>query len=449
MLNNLRFKFIDAYMRTNVTGIFPECLKTEWLSRSALEELQFRRLKDLLSHAGDSTPYFSKLYSDCGFDPRKISGFSDIRKIPIQTKQSIRANFDDLKSADFPKHAARITRTSGSTGEPFTIYHSGLAHTYLRALNFAAWNQAGYTLGDRYATFAGGSLMPDTIGFKQTVYAWLLNCRPLPSYHLSREHFVRYLNILQHEKVKYIYGYASALHDFSRTIEEQGLDFSFLRGVFTSSDMLYPPQRQSIERVLGVRIIDIYGNPESGLMSYECQEHDGFHQGMQNAFVEIADVDGNPVPDGTVGRVIVTSLNNRCFPIIRYDTGDEASISREECSCGRGLIKIKQLGGRSRDFIVLPDGRHIHGAFFNHLTSIYHAPWLDRYHIDQAAPDLLEFQCLVNHQPTPEELDAIASEIRTGTSGLLRVEVRVVDEIPMTRRGKYKLITRSFETEAE
>jgi phenylacetate-CoA ligase len=354
-----------------------------------------------------------------------------------------------MRSEDFARHAPRITRTSGSTGEPFTIYHSGLSHTYLRALNFAAWNQAGYKPGDRYATFSGGSLMPDSIGFKQIVYSCLLNSRPLPSYHLSREHFIRYLSILQRERVEYVYGYASALHDFAKTIEAQGLDFSFLRGVFTSSDMLYPPQRQAIERVLGVKIIDIYGNPESGLMSYECSQHDGFHQGMQNAFVEIVDADGQPVPDGMVGRVIVTSLNNRCFPIVRYDTGDEAAITREDCPCGRGLIKIRQLGGRSRDYIVLPDGRHIHGAFFNHLTSIYHAPWLDRYHINQRAPDLLEFQCLVSRKPAPAELEAIAAEIRTGTSGLLQVDVKVVDEMPMTRRGKYKLITRSFESEAE
>jgi phenylacetate-CoA ligase len=223
------------------------------------------------------------------------------------------------------------------------------------------------------------------------------------------------------------------------------MDFGFLRGVFSSSDMLYPPQRRTIEGVLGVRITDIYGNPESGLMSYECSEHNGFHYGMQNAFVEIVDAEGRPLPEGAVGRVIVTSLHNRCFPIVRYDTGDEACLSREACPCGRGLVLIRQLGGRSRDYVVLSDGRHIHGAFFNHLSSIYQAAWLDRYHIAQPSPGELVFQCMANRKPSPEEMAAISAEIAAGTGGLLRVRVELVDQIPLTRMGKYKLITRAFE----
>jgi len=264
---------------------------------------------------------------------------------------------------------------------------------------------------------------------------------------LSKDRFLRYLHRLRREKVNYIYGYASALVDFAKTIQHEQLDFSFVRGIFSSSDMLYPQQRKLIEQLVGTKIIDIYGNPESGLLSYECGEHQGFHYGMQNCYVEIVDAEGKSLPDGTVGKVIVTSLNNKCFPIIRYDTGDEASLSREQCPCGRGLLTIKNLGGRSRDYIVLSDGRHIHGAFFNHLHSLYAADWLERYHIAQQSKTHLTIQCLVSRQPSDVELNSITQEIRKGTGNLVDVEVQLVESIPMTTMGKYKLITREFSEE--
>lgn len=445
MLSKAKFKLIDWYMKTSVVDVFTTCKEEQWLNRVKLEEMQLEKLRELLIHANENTKYYQKLFSENNFSALSSISFKDLKKIPVQTKKSITTNFANIKSSDFNSHAPRITRTSGSTGEPFTIYHSGLAHTYLRALNFTAWSQSGYNLGDKYATFSGGSLLPDSIGFKQSIYSYLLNAKPLPSYHLSKDRFISYLKKLQRRKIPYIYGYASALYDFAKTVHMAGFNISFVKGVFSSSDMLYPQQREIIEKVFGTKVIDIYGNPESGLISYECKNHDGFHYGMQNCLVEIVDEQGELLKEGEVGRIIVTSLNNKCFPIIRYDTGDVGSLSSDPCSCGSGLILIKNLGGRSRDYIILPDERHIHGAFFNHLSSIYNAKWLDRYHIKQVSKDKIFFQCLVNRNVGQSELNIIKEEIEKGIGKDLSVEIEIVNSIPLTKMGKYKLITREFE----
>lgn len=444
LLRKLAFRVIDRYMATEVVRVFNECLSDERLSRRKLVERQNELLRGLLIQAAEQSPYYARIFAEYGVNPPQAD-IQRFAELPVLTKRLIREHFNEILARNFREYAPRITRTSGSTGEPLSIYHTGRSHTYLRALNFAGWAQRGYQLGEPYAAFAGGSLLPDTIGFKQSVYAWLQNCRVMPSYHLSGGRFNRYLDALLRRKIPYIYGYASALYDFARAVENKNIDFGFVRGVFTTADMLYPAQRRIIEKVLGVSIIDIYGNPESGLMSYECDRHDGFHYGMQNALVEIADDEGRPLPEGEVGRILVTSLNNYSFPLLRYDTGDEGALSFAECSCGRGYVKIVRLGGRSRDYIVLPDGRHIHGAFFNHLQSIYTAPWLDRYHIRQPSPAELVLECLCNRPPTSAELETVAAEIRTGTHNLLSVKVQPVEALPMTRRGKYKLISREFE----
>jgi len=374
-----------------------------------------------------------------------MNDFEDIEKIPIQTKQDFRKHLEEVKSSDFEKYGPRGHRTSGSTGEPFKIYKSRLTHSYLRALNYAAWHQKGYNLGDEFASFSGGSLFHGSVSSLQKVYTYLQNCTQLPSYHLNKEYFLAYLERLQTKRIKFIYGYASVLNDFATEIKDRKMDFSFVNGLFTSSDMLYPAQRKLIEEVIGTEIIDIYGNPESGLISYECSEHSGYHYGMMNSYVEITDENGKNIPENKQGKVIVTSLNSQCFPLIRYDNGDLAALTKEKCKCGRELLKINNLGGRSRDYVILKDGRHIHGAFFNHLKSVYSAEWLNRYHIIQKSNDELIFQCLVNRTPSENELKEIKNEISAGTNNLIKIETKIVEEIPISRMGKYKLISREFE----
>jgi len=444
MLNKINFKIIDWYMKTSVVKLFKSCKIEQWYDRIKLEEIQLLKLKELLIHSFEKSEYYNKLFKEYNFNPYKVENLFDIKILPILTKKNIRKNFNFFKSKDFKKYSPRITRTSGSTGEPLSIYHSGLSHSYLRALNFLAWNQAGYELGDKYVTFSGGSLSKDSIELKHRVYSFLLNQIQIPSYHLNPNYFNNYIEKIKKERVKYIYGYASALYDLVKESKIKNLNFNFIKGVFTTSDMLFKNQRELIEKFFGLKIIDIYGNPESGLISFECCEHNGYHYGMQNAYVEIVDEDGNLLEEGKVGRIIVTSLNNLCFPIIRYDTGDIGSISKENCKCGRGYIKIKNLGGRSRDYIVLKDGRHIHGAFFNHLSSIYTADWLDRYHIKQISLDKIIFQCLVNRKVNKDDLEKIKLEILKGLGKDISVEVEVVDYIPLTNMGKYKLISREF-----
>ncbi len=449
MLNNLKFKFIDLYTKTNVVNIYKKCLEEEWYPPEKLKLFQFLKLKELLKQAYQNTSYYKKLFDEIGFNPSKMQDFKDISIIPIQTKQEIKKHFDELKSNDFKNYKPRKNRTSGSTGEPFEIFQSSLSHSYLRALNYAAWHQSGYNLGDQYAAFSGGSLLPGSIGFMHYVYSYLQNCTTLPSYHVNKEYFLKYLKLLQTKRIKYVYGYASALYDFAKTIKEQKLEFNFVKGLFSSSDMLYPAQRKLIEEVIGTYIIDIYGNPESGLISYECSERNGYHYGMLNSYVEITDEFGNNLNDNVQGKVIVTSLNSNCFPIIRYDNGDIAATSFYQCKCGRGLQKLTNLGGRSRDFIILKNGRHIHGAFFNHLNSIYKANWLFRYHVIQKNYDELIFQCMVNRMPTSKEIDQIKNEIVMGTDNLIKINTQIVDDIPMTDMGKYKLISREFENNLE
>jgi phenylacetate-CoA ligase len=174
-----------------------------------------------------------------------------------------------------------------------------------------------------------------------------------------------------------LYGYPSVLYLLAKRAAAHGRRDIRPRTIVTTSEMLFPGQRRVIEEAFAAPVFDQYGCNEVNLVSAECERHDGWHYAMESTLVEILDDDGLPVPTGRSGRIVGTSLDNLAMPFLRYDTGDIGALDKEPCACGRGLVRIRELQGRSRDLIRTPDGRFVHGVAFNDLMLEY--PDVDRY----------------------------------------------------------------------
>jgi phenylacetate-CoA ligase len=198
--------------------------------------------------------------------------------------------------------------------------------------------------------------------------------------------------------------------------------------------MLYEWQRSLIENLFNAKVFDIYGCPEAGIISFECPDHDGYHYNQESAAVEIIQKDSNGF-----GKIIATPLFNYAFPFIRYDTGDVGSLSEESCGCGRQLYKIRSLGGRIRDFIVLQDGRYIHGAFFNHLQALYDAAWIKEYQIIQDKIDHITIKVTCIGEPQQKDLTAITEALKKGLLPDLKIDFDF-DGVEYTGGGKFRLI---------
>lgn len=152
---------------------------------------------------------------------------------------------------------------------------------------------------------------------------------------------------------------------------------------------------------------DNYGCPEAGVLTNECDQHDGYHYNMETCHIDIADKDENGV-----GRIISTNLSNYAFPIVRYDTGDIGQLGRTGmCPCGRSHSKIRRLMGRQRDIITLPDGHMLHGAFFNHLPEFYQDDRITRYQIIQPAADKLEIHLALADRAKISDFDHIVKSL--------------------------------------
>jgi phenylacetate-CoA ligase len=154
-----------------------------------------------------------------------------------------------------------------------------------------------------------------------------------------------------------IRGYASSLYFLARYIEQNQLPVCPVKVVFTTGEKLHPKYRDKIQQVFKAPVFDAYGASDGGLTAHECAMHEGLHLGEEHCVVEIVDREGRPLPDGEIGQVLSTDLNNYAFPFLRYQLGDLAYIKKERCSCGRSHRLLGEVVGREGRAIYNKQGR--------------------------------------------------------------------------------------------
>jgi phenylacetate-CoA ligase len=234
-----------------------------------------------------------------------------------------------------------------------------------------------------------------------------------------------------------LFGYASALARFAEFVQAHHLDDIKFLSVISSAEVLYPHQRELIERTFGCGVIDRYGTRELGGIACECQEHMGLHISTENVCVEILR-NGIPVPVGEEGDIVVTNLNNYGMPFIRYQTGDVGQLSDVECRCGRGLPMMQIVSGRATDLFKTKDGRTIHRAFFTHL--FYDIVEVKQFQVTQESYDLVVVS-IVERSPLPSErLVFLERAIKDMMQSDVKVEFEFLDTIPLQPSGKYRFI---------
>lgn len=439
-LRRLGIGLMERARRTDALSLLPQLEASQWLTHEQLLKQQVGDLREHLLYCRDHIPFYAPYFAKHGFDPAAVRSVTDLGTLPLMDKMVIREAGAALLAADRAERGARPKQTSGSTGIPLNYFLDHRSHSYLWAHIWRAWAVTGYRPGDLYATLSGGSLLPEKVDLKQRVYLILSACVHLPSYHLTDEVMRGYARKLARQKVGFLYGYPSSLELFAAFLLREGLRPGAMEAVFTTSELLSPEARATIEEGLGCRVFDLYGCNDGGLYSFECEHHCGLHQAMESCVAEVVDDEGKPLPEGEVGRIVTTHLTNRSHPFVRYVTGDMGAMSSEPCACGRGLARIVNIQGRERDFVLTPAGRKVHGAFFNHFEPFYGSAWLDRFQVHQPSRERLEVRVLVNRAPTQQEIAAMKAELLRGL-GEMDISIDVVEELPLTATGKFRVVT--------
>lgn len=403
--------------------------RTQWLSPRALNELTLQRLRAMLAHVATHVPYYRELFSATGFAWEEIRTLRDLEVLPFCTKEIIRANGVRLCS-EIPG-GLRRSNTGGSTGEPLVFFLGAERVSHDVAAKWRATRWWGLDVGDPEIVLWGSPVELGAQDRVRTVRDRLFHSRLLPAFRMSEADLAAYVRIVKRRRPRMLFGYPSALHRLASFAKAQGqtLSSAGVRTVFTTGERLYDEQRLLLSDVFGCPVANGYGGRDAGFIAHECPAG-GMHISAEDIIVEIVDGDGKRVTDGESGEIVITHLATKAFPFIRYRTGDIGALDDTACSCGRGLPLLKDIEGRSTDFVVAADGTIMHGLALIYV--IRGLPGIKAFKIIQET----RYRVRVVVQPGREYAQASSKQIILGFQERLGSQVEVVVELASDIEGE-------------
>jgi phenylacetate-CoA ligase len=372
---------------------------SQWWSVEKLKEIQERKLRELSADANLHCKYYTDLFDQAGIDPSQLS-VRKLAQLPITDKQDIRENFEHLINGSFARAKLLERSSGGSTGEPIHVLRTEDSFIIGKAIKQRNYSWLGWQPGDRHHWFWGAYFDAPNKAISERFDAWIYNQRFVNAFSLSEDLLESYYNIAASEKPYLLESYSNILYEFARFIRKTHRAHLDIPAVISSAGKLFDFQRELIVQTVSKNVFDRYGCRELDNIAQECDVHSGLHVNMERYIVEIE----SPDEEG-FGDVIVTDLANRGFPLIRYRIQDRGRLSDRKCACGRGLILLDEIEGRSVDTVRTPSGKIISGALFPQLFIRY--PEIIMGQVVQHKLDDIEALIRVETGPSAGMLDAL------------------------------------------
>ena len=327
--------------------------KYECMKRDELQDIQLKRLKETVERVYKAVPYYRNLMDNKGVKPDDIKSLQDITLLPFISKQHLRDNYPFGLFTVPMSEVVRIHSSSGTTGKPTVVGYTykdintwsellartlTCAHTDKNSVVQIAYGYGLFTggLGVHYgAERVGASVIPISGGNTQ-----------------------RQIMLMQDFGTTVLACTPSYALFMGEVLEEMGVkkeDIKLKSGVF-GAEPWSDNMRKKIEEKLGIMAIDIYGLSEiigPGVAS-ECPAQEGLHIFEDHFIPEIIDPETEEqLPPGATGELVFTTITKEAFPVLRYRTRDITSLNYETCECGRTMVRMKKVTGRTDDMIII------------------------------------------------------------------------------------------------
>ncbi|BBL33951.1 hypothetical protein Nstercoris_00179 [Nitrosomonas stercoris] len=410
---------------------------TQWFSPEKMVQLQVERLRQLLIYANTHVPYYQSLFTRLNFQPETLNTLSDLQHLPFLDKSTIRANLEALKSDQ--AHGLARFNTGGSSGEPLVFFIGRERVSHDVAAKWRATRWWGVDIGDPEIVVWGSPIELGTQDTVRVVRDRLFRSKLLPAFEMSDEKIAHFLETIRKFRPKMLFGYPSALSHIAKHADKTGIKMHDLgiQVAFVTSERLYDEQRQQISSTFGCQVANGYGGRDAGFIAHECPVG-GMHITAEDVIVEVIDPQGNVLPYGEAGEIVVTHLASKDFPFIRYKTGDVGVLDDKLCECGRGLPLIKEIQGRSTDFIVACDGTVMHGLALIYI--LRDMPQVKTFKIIQEGLELTRVQIVTEAGLSQADIDQITAAFKARLGHSVTIEIEQVASIPAEKSGKFRYV---------
>ena len=325
----------------------------ECMDREQLSVLQTEKLKKTAKKVYENVPFYKKAFDEKGIKPDDIKSLDDLKHLPFTVKNDLRDNYPFGLFAAKQEDIVRVHASSGTTGKPTVVGYTARdiknwGDLMARTFTFAGGNKNSVIqVAYGYGLFTGG------LGAHYGSEA--LGAMTIP---ISGGNTQRQIMLMQDFGTTIIACTPSYALFMAETMEEMGIDPRSLKleaGVF-GAEPWTEAMRTEIEKRLGILAIDIYGLSEimgPGVAS-DCEYKNGLHISEDFFLPEIIDPETlEPLPYGQEGELVITTIDKDGIPLIRYRTRDITSLDAETCGCGRTMVRMKKVLGRSDDMLII------------------------------------------------------------------------------------------------
>lgn len=325
----------------------------ECISKDELKILQLKRLQDVVKRAYENVPYYKKRFDDLGLKPEDIKNLDDIQKLPLTTKDDLRAAYPFGMFAVPRQEIVEVHTSSGTTGKPTVSGYTRedleiWSEVMARGLTMFGVNEDDLIQNTHgYGLFTGG--------FGVHYGAQKIGATVIP---ISTGQTRRQIEIMQDFGTTVLIvtpSYGLYLAEVAQEEGHQGEDLK-LKSIGFGAEMWTEEMRQELQKRFNAPAYNIYGLTEimGPGVALECQEQDGLHVMEDHFYPEIIDSETMEVlEDGKKGELVITTLSRHGMPIIRFRTKDVTSLRRSECACGRTHVKMDRITGRTDDMLKI------------------------------------------------------------------------------------------------
>ena len=367
---------LDLIKGTNVRSTKRFLDQSQHWAIEQLEAYQLQKLKDLLVEVRVNVPFYRDLYNRQAVE--EISSLRRLGDLPIcDRKMTIKAT-GGLLNEKINLKKCKVGRTGGTTGPPLRLYRDQETRSFSLAAYYRFYDWMGIEPGMPEVELWGSTeirnqkleirnqksprtsyLVPRTSIpiLKNLAINRINNFRSYNAFSFNDDYLESVVKKLQRFQPRLIRGYLSAILLLADYIKRNNIRGIQPIAVSSTSETLFPEYRRMIEEVFQASLFDQYGCGECNSIAFECKEHHGMHIVMEHCILE-ADENDN---------LIVTNLDNRSQPFIRYKTGDSGTIDQAPCACGYATPRLIALHGRANENIILKDHASVNGIFFANL----------------------------------------------------------------------------------
>lgn len=406
---------------------YEELVKTDDLSESDIKKLQLQRLKELCVFAYKNSPYYHRIFDAVGFQPTLLSSFEEYTsKVPILTKEEVLENIDDIKCT--VPEGTYDSITGGSSGKRLVVTNSMDCLYRENAFIYNHYRKfgGGYDLKKSKMAYIGGYGEGGILVSNSPLY----NMRQYNSMKINQSTIQAVVDDMNQYKPDFIRGLPSAIFFFCKLVNQSNLELKFkCKGVIFQSENLYNDQILYIEKTLKANSLTHYGSTERVIFAEQISPskryngHPVYKFNDSYGFTEVS----------KDGLLIGTGFINRGMPLLRYKTDDVAKM------VGDGLWTIY---GHRVDVLYGKNGERVSLASFTDTSIVFEKIW--RYQFVQDKPGIVLVNIVPIKKLSETDMKKVQNFLNDKAQGTIEFELRILDEIELTARGKFKLLIQNI-----